>query len=560
MPLLKITLVISFFFHLVVAIPDLTLSVIVNFSEAKSKIPPSSSLALEPELPRVFIDTTYTPNFGRTIRVDQGDDLQAAINNARPGDTIALSPGARFTGNFILPYKTGDGWIIIRPAVSDSLLPQPGERITPLYAPVLPKIFSPNADAAIETLSGAHHYRLIGLELGVPENVTINYGIVKLGNGSRLQNTYEFVPHDFVIDRCYIHGNATGTISRGVALNSARTAVIDSFITECHEVGADTQAICGWNGPGPFKIVNNYLEGAGENFMLGGADASIYGLVSEDVEFRRNHCYKPLRWKPDDPGYEKIHWGVKNLFELKNARRVLIEGNIFENNWVDGQNGFAILFTPRNEEGNSPWSVVEDITFINNIVRHSKSAVNILGRDNLHPSGQTKRIKIKNNLFEDVGADRWGAGGGTFLQLTDTPDVVAENNTVMQTGNVITVYGTPSPSFVFSNNIMPHNFYGVIGDGSGTGNISLNKYFTSLTFTKNVLIGGNVANYPSNNFFPVSINDVGFVAYAQGIYRLSATSQYRNAGTDGKDIGCDFYALDIATRKVAAMGVRTLPR
>ena len=126
---------------------------------------------------------------------------------------------------------------------------------------------------------------------------------------------------------------------RCVALNSASSAVIDSYLSEAHVVGFDSQAICGVNGPGPFKIVNNYLEGSGENIMFGGADPAIRDLVPSDIEFRGNYCFKPLSWKIGHPSYAGIPWAVKNLFELKNARRVLIEGNVFENNWVHAQNG-----------------------------------------------------------------------------------------------------------------------------------------------------------------------------------------------------------------------------
>ena len=52
--------------------------------------------------------------------------------------------------------------------------------------------------------------------------------------------------------------------------------------------------------PGPFKIVN-YLEGAGENFILGGADPRIQNLIPSDIEFRRNHVAKPLKWKLGHP-------------------------------------------------------------------------------------------------------------------------------------------------------------------------------------------------------------------------------------------------------------------
>jgi len=42
---------------------------------------------------------------------------------------------------------------------------------------------------------------------------------------------------------------------------------------------------------------------------------------------------------------------VKNSFELKNARRVLAQCNLIENNWADAQAGIAIVFTPRNSSG-----------------------------------------------------------------------------------------------------------------------------------------------------------------------------------------------------------------
>lgn len=81
---------------------------------------------------------------------------------------------------------------------------------------------------------------------------------------------------------------------RGIALNSRATAAIDSHLADFKEDGADSQAICGWNGPGPFKIVNNYREGMGENVMFGGADPSIRDLVPTGIEIRRNHFAKPL--------------------------------------------------------------------------------------------------------------------------------------------------------------------------------------------------------------------------------------------------------------------------
>src|SRR5437867_9325130 len=33
---------------------------------------------------------------------------------------------------------------------------------------------------------------------------------------------------------------------------------------------------------------------------------------------------------------------------------------LFRSNWPQAQNGYAILITPRNQDGNSPWSMVRD--------------------------------------------------------------------------------------------------------------------------------------------------------------------------------------------------------
>src|SRR5205814_867913 len=102
-------------------------------------------------------------------------------------------------------------------------------------------------------------------------------------------------------------------------------------------------------------IVNNHLEGSGENIMFGGVDPGVTNLTPSDIEIRLNHFFKPTSWKGV--------WTVKNLFELKHAQRVLIESNIFENNWQDAQAGTAISMKTVNQNGFCTWCVTQDITF-----------------------------------------------------------------------------------------------------------------------------------------------------------------------------------------------------
>jgi hypothetical protein len=510
-----------------------------------------------PELPRLRVEVPVAASAGLVRVVVGGEDLQGAIEAARPGDILALEPGAVFTGPIRLPKKTGDEWITIRTNVPDGPLPPPGTRVGPSQAPLMAKIESAS-DSAITASPGAHHYRFIGIEVR-PRPGAFLYNLVTLGTRER---SLDDLPHHIVFERCYLHGDPEVGGRRGIAANSRHTAVVDSYLSDFKESGADSQAILGWNGLGPIAIVNNYLEAAGENVMFGGGDPAITNLVPSDIEVRGNHFAKPLSWKQGEAGYRNTSWTVKNLFELKNARRVLIDGNVFENNWLEAQVGFAIQFTVRNQEGGAPWSVVEDVTFSNNIVRHAGSGINILGHDDNWPSQPTRRITIRNNVFDDVGGARWGSDGRLFQVLAQAADVVIDHNTAFHTGNIIMADQGPLAGFVYRNNITPHNDYGIIGTGTGVGSRTLSAYFPDAVVRRNVIAGGQAALYPEDNFFPASLAQVGFMDLARGDYRLSPNSPYRRAGTDGKDLGADFTELSGAmlgsARSAAAATARSM--
>ncbi|HZI17548.1 MAG TPA: hypothetical protein VEY09_03045 [Pyrinomonadaceae bacterium] len=489
----------------------------------------------EPELQRPRRASTGSPQ----INVRAGEDLQAALDMARPGDTIVLEAGATYVGPFTLPVKQGDGWITIQSSAV-SQLPE-GVRVTAAQASLMPKLVSPGRnEPALRTAPGAHHFRLVGLEVKPRDAKAHVSELVQFGDGSSAQNSPEKIPHSLVLDRCYVHGEPEGTLKRAVALNSGAAEILNSHVSDAKAKGFDTQAVCGWNGPGPYRIVNNYLEGAGENVMFGGADASVRGLVPSDIEVVGNRLSKPPSWRGV--------WTVKNLFELKNARRVRIEGNLFENNWADGQTGVAILFTVRNQDGGNPWAVVEDVEFTNNVVRRAGGGLSILGTDDLRPSQTTRRIKVVNNLFDEIDGRRYG-GHGLFVLLLGGEGVEMAHNTVFQSQHIILASGRVTSGFVFRDNLVMHNDYGVFGDDAGVGPPAFARYMPGAVFKGNLLVGApNPSIYPPGNYFPPSLGAAGLTAPSGGDYRVSPASPFRRRASDGTDPGCDFDALEAAMK------------
>jgi hypothetical protein len=499
------------------------------------------------------------PRAAVEMQVPQGADLQSFIDRARPGDVLLLEPGATFVGNFILPALPAQPsgipaqFITIRSAADPSRFPADA-RVGPEHAEWMPTLRSPNTGSALATAPGAHHWRLQWLAFQANARGAGN--VISLGDGGRAQNNPATVPHHFELDGLIIRGDAEQGQKRGIALNSGSTVIRNSDIREIKTAGQDSQAICGWNGPGPYVIENNYLEAAGENVMFGGGDPAISDLVPSDITIRRNHLTKPLEWRGS-------RWTVKNLIELKNARRVLIEANLLEHNWLAAQTGYALLFKPENQDGSAPWTEVSDVTFQFNIVRHVSSAISILGTDYEHPSRELQRLQIRHNLFYDVDASRWG-GDGRFLKVGGGPvDVVVDHNTAIQSGSVLQLYGSRNgrpwviENLRFTNNLTRHNQYGILGDSAGFGKSAIAAYLNREQIRRNVLAGGNPSRYPADNFFP-SVDELmaEFVDSAGGDYRLRPDSRYSQAATDGTALGANVEVI----RHRSSEGDRPSPR
>jgi hypothetical protein len=460
-----------------------------------------------PALPET-LSFAYPTVTGRQWLVKAGDNLQTILNQAQRGDEIVLPAGVSFSGNYSLPAKPGgptDGWIIVRSDKTTQLPPQ-GTRVTSAQAALMPKIVTPNTMPALVTALSASGWWVSGIEFAIAPTVTgVQNGIVELGVGGQPQNELSKVPTDLVLDRVYIHGSQTSSLSRCLELHSARTVVADSYVVECHGKGFDSQAIAGWNGPGPYKIVNNTLSGAGENVMFGGADPAIPNLIPSDIEFRRNYVFTPPSW--DGP------WTKKNLFELKNARRLLIEGNVFDGSWIDAQVGYAFLLKSANQSGRCNWCVSRDITIRHNIIRNAGAGFNILGREggNPYPVGELlNRLLVEHNVLENINVGPF-TGDGTMFQILNNPsDITIRHNTATTTGSqkvVLTLGNKPSvTNFDFSRNVYTLGRYGMYSSKFGSGEVALGAASGSVTATRNVVIGPSKPGYP-NATFVSTMND-----------------------------------------------------
>jgi len=463
--------------------------------------PPPPPTSVAQPAPPALLNFTYPAVTGKTWLVKAGDNLQTALNNAQRGDEVVIQAGATFTGNFILPAKSGsaaNGWILVRSDKSSQLPPQ-GTRVTPAHAGLMPKIVTHNSAAALATALGASGWWISGVEVSLNAGLTTNYGLLLFGDGSSKQNSLSLVASDLVLERSYVHATPTTPTTRCIALNSARSAVQDSYVHDCHASGFDSQAIAGWNGPGPFKIVNNTLAGAGENIMFGGSDPAITNLIPSDIEVRRNYIVTPPSWKGV--------WTKKNLFETKNAQRLLIEGNVFDGSWNDGQVGYAFVLKSANQGGKCTWCASRDIAVRYNIIRNSGAGFNLTGREgsNPHPVGELmSRVLIEQNIIEDINTGVY-QGEAKFIQvLQNLKDLTVRSNTMTAPGSFGQFFSvgsaTAATNVEFQNNITTHGQYGLFASVSGSGEGALVNLGGLVVFKNYVMIGTQRSGYPNGSF------------------------------------------------------------
>jgi hypothetical protein len=589
-----------------------------SYSQKSAEAPASSNSQFDgpAELPRLTVASSLadTPAPGRTVRVREGENLQSVLNGVQCGEKIQLQTGTTFQGAFVLPAKNCDDqhWIILRSSAPDDALPREGERITPCYAEVTslpgrPQYPCPSPHESMATLvagkgmpalrlaDGANHYRIgPGLELTRAPGDGIHYGML----ARRQDPTTNGISH-VVIDRDWIHGTPTDETVRGIFLGGfTYTAVVDSYINDFHCVAiigacVDSQAIAGGIGnmpEGPWKIEDNFLEAGAEDIIFGGGPGTV---VPADITIRHNHFFKPLTWMSgqagfvggvngdpqkcsrfNTPGY--CPFIVKNLFELKNAQRLLFEGNVLENSWPGfSQHGPSILLQAISQgAGGNANATVADITIRYNRAAHTADGISIVFPPSGPPMPRLEaRISVHDDVFDDISPTYYNGTTqdvGVAFQVgrcSSCPPLhdVSINHVTMlvQNPKKLLFLGAsatnPLENFSFTNNIVsaPGDL-AIAGVGASqdcAGRTNTERWETCTrhsVFRHNVLIGAS-GGWPHENFIVRGLNDVGFVNHSDGRggdYRLASKSRHKGAATDGRDPGADIDAVEKATAGV----------
>lgn len=568
------------------------------------------------------------PANAKSVMVKANGDLQAAINAAQYGDSIILQAGATYESpysgsprdfGFSLPNKgpgtgTDADYITIRTSDLGGL-PGEGVRVSPANAGSMAKIVANTAPTAVSLAEYAHHYRFIGIAFTNKANTGVHtHSLV----GGPTYNPLGSHPYKVEFDRCLFYPieeitDSNGTrrsVSRGVYINGAEITLKNSYcygFTGRYKYGSDdiidSECLMTDVGPGPFHIINNFLEAWYNNIFTGGAgpgtsntaavrsatlssatlsqsanlnvgdfitftqpsppnanakvlsksgnsitftplnrygsaavapagNAAWNGETIRNVEIRQNTFHKRPEWATAGIG------NPKGFMEIKTAKGLIVDGNIFQ-----GARS-TIALTSRNQDGSTPWTTIEDVQITNNRMDEYGTAIILLLADNYHLNKPGGNVTVANNLFKSSGDP---VNGTRLFYLSGGSNVKFLNNTAFGNSNSMVISDGVTAGVELRDNIFTTGEYVM----SCTIDGKPETCWPSIVVTRNVFVDSRSdksyplsSQYPQHNQIIGNTLAIGFVDYARGNYRLSDKSPYKGRGTNGKDPGVDFNALE----------------
>ena len=260
-------------------------------------------------------------------------------------------------------------------------------------------------------------------------------------------------------------------------------------------------------------------------------------------------------------------WLIKNLIEFKNVRRVVIEGNVLENSWPNGQQGWAFVMWSVTQQGGCTWCVTSDVLIRNNLIRNVAAGFQLSEKFGVAVSMQ--RIAIRNNVMIGVDNPAVTGGGYGFLVQNVIPSLTIEHNTffIPTIAALEWVSSTPIPNHIVRNNLTGGGQYPLFASPTNTW---ASVTGTGSDFSGNVvaLAAGFASGYPAGNWYPTSLDAVGLAGGGTAAYNvsvpasalaLSNSSPYKAKATDGTDPGANISAITNATGSAVVLANRRAP-
>ena len=460
-------------------------------------------------LPRYAVDVTMPDTTGYTQATlcpssCTYSDFQTMLTSIACKTIVTITPAifASFSG-FVLTNHGCDAahQIVLK---TSGTITASGARINPSYASQMVKLTSsgvgPNNILTVDCSSlGTSYYRLIGFEIAPLSANTAHDTTVLLGCST--ENTLGQFANHIIVDRSWVHGLSYPFIHshRGIYMGCTYCAVIHSYV-ENYEMGSDTQAAATWDSPGPVLLDDDFLEAGVENVFTGGPPSHIPGVVPCDWTVTNSFYYKRLAWDPYSYRYGGVAVGSdKNFHEEKNGCRTLLDGDVFYNAWLAGQNGPAFTLIPRCEAGGNcqteiPWAMITDYTARNILVQNAGQIMQVAGVDNCDWTGscdagtgvaQYYRLRGRNfsfhdNLFQIISNQGWVNSSGFGVEIG--------------------THGSPTDAnpngFSYKHNTSFPDAELINWDAPGDGNLS--QTAKGIAFTDN-LWGASLHNFSCNN-------------------------------------------------------------
>lgn len=487
------------------------------------------------------------------------DNFDSGANTLQPGDQIRLAAGEDY-GTIVIPADvkgTASEWVIV---YSDGYasLPAYGSRVVEADATYM-ATFSRAPTAAVQPALdiqggdgtiGASYIRLIGIQIKATGSgyAGTNYiGPFNVGNVNEYTPANE-MPTNIGFDRCIV------TVDDDVHPWGNTFDCKDSFVIGCcfHNLwggGNDGSNSLRSNDGYRLLVDNNSFESMGAAWFLGSNDL----VTVEDAKFSNNYHERPTAW--NDGG----HGTHKASFETKVGLRVLVENNVFVNQWNTSFEAISIK-----AEGTGGPKDTTHVTIRGNKITGATRGIllHVGGSSSDDDVGPNADMLVEDNLclvnvtdrevLRMVFSNQWGTLKRIQVRNNTLINTASPTSYTIATDGYSTDGSTPGENLIFRDNIT--SYYNV--QNGQEGSWALNWSFGSTyVATYNLWIGRTVGQYDddtdplplgtlTNSSFPADLAAVGFTDTGNGDYSLGGGSSYLTSSSTGGKPGYDSDTYD----------------